>query len=140
MLAPKLQPKELTMKLMLIAILASLVVVSPAAFAADACATKGKLRHVVAFKFKESATPEQIKEVEKNFCALKAKISQIAALEWGTNCSPEQHAKGFTHCFIVTFNSAADRDAYLPHPAHKAFAGSLGGILADVFVVDFWAK
>ena len=51
-----------------------------------------------------------------------------------------QHAKGFTHCFLVTFNSAADRDAYLPHPAHKAFAGSLGPILADVFVVDFWAK
>ncbi len=129
------------MKWMLITLLATLVAVSPAAFAADACAAgSGKLRHVVAFKFKESATPEQIKEVEKNFCALKSKISQIAALEWGTNCSPEQHAKGFTHCFIVTFNSAADRDAYLPHPAHKEFAGGLGGIIADVFVVDFWAK
>ena len=91
MLALKLQPKELTMKLMLIAILASLVAVSSTAFAADVCACKGKLRHVVAFKFKESATPEQIKEVEKNFCALKSQIPQIAALEWGTNCSPEQH-------------------------------------------------
>ena len=128
------------MKLILIAVLAVLVAIPSGVFAADSCAAKGKLRHVVAFKFKESATPEQIKDVEKAFCALKTKIPQIASLEWGTNCSPEQHAKGFTHCFLVTFNSAADRDAYLPHPEHKAFAGSLGPILADVFVVDFWAK
>ncbi len=128
------------MKLMLIAVLASIVVLSPAALAADACAAKGKLRHVVSFKFKESATPEQIKEVEKAFCALKTQIPQIASLEWGTNCSPEKHAKGFTHCFVLTFNSDADRDAYLPHPAHKAFGKALGPVLADVFVVDFWAK
>ncbi|MBI5684061.1 MAG: Dabb family protein [Verrucomicrobia bacterium] len=128
------------MKLMLIALLASIVALAPAASAADACAAKGKLRHVVSFKFKESATPEQIKEVEKAFVALKAQIPQIAALEWGVNSSPEKHAKGFTHCFVLTFNSDADRDAYLPHPAHKAFGKSLGPVLADVFVVDFWAK
>jgi hypothetical protein len=128
------------MKLMLIAVLASLIAIPAAASAADSRAANGKLRHVVAFKFKPGATPEQIQEVEKAFRALKAKILQIAALEWGTNCSPEKHAKGFTHCFVLTFNSDADRDAYLPHPAHKAFAGSLGPVLDDVFVVDFWAK
>lgn len=128
------------MKPLLIAVLASIAILAPAASAADACASKGKLRHVVAFKFKENATPEQIKEVEKAFRALKTKIPQIAALEWGTNCSPEKHAKGFTHCFVLTFNSEADRDAYLPHPEHKAFGNSLGPVLADVFVVDFWAK
>ncbi len=128
------------MKLVLIAALASLVVLSPAALAADACSAQGKIRHVVSFKFKESATPEQIKEVEKAFCALKTKIPQIVSLEWGTNCSPEKHSKGFTHCFVLTFNNAADRDAYLPHPAHKAFGKSLGPVIADVFVVDFVAK
>jgi hypothetical protein len=128
------------MKLMLTAVLAAIIVLAPAASAADACASKGKLRHVVAFKFKDSATPEQIKEVEKAFRALKTQIPQIASLEWGTNCSPEKHAKGFTHCFVLTFASDADRDAYLPHPAHKAFGQSLGPVLADVFVVDFWAK
>ncbi|MCX6897643.1 MAG: Dabb family protein [Verrucomicrobia bacterium] len=128
------------MKPILIVVIASIVAFSPPTFAADACASKGKLRHVVSFKFKESATPEQIKEVEKAFCALKAKIPQIASLEWGTNCSPEKHSKGFTHCFVLTFNSDADRDAYLPHPAHKAFGKSLGPVIADVFVVDFRAK
>lgn len=140
MLSRNFKTKELTMKLLLITVLAALVAVSSTAFAADQGEHKGKLRHVVAFKFKESATPEQIKDVEKAFRALKEKIPQIVALEWGTNCSPEKHAKGFTHCFVLTFNSAADRDAYLPHPAHKAFGKSLGPVIADVFVVDFWAK
>lgn len=101
---------------------------------------KGKLRHVVAFKFKETATPEQIKEVEDAFRALKKKIPQIAEFEWGLNNSPEGLNKGFTHCFILTFNSEKDREIYLPHPDHKAFVKLLGPILADVFVIDYWAK
>jgi hypothetical protein len=98
-----------------------------------------KLQHVVAFKFKEGTTPQQIQEVEKEFRALKKKIPQIAALEWGTNNSPENLNKGFTHCFILTFKSEADRETYLPHPDHKAFGKMLGPILGDVFVIDFWA-
>jgi hypothetical protein len=101
---------------------------------------KSKLRHVVALKFKEGTTPEQIKKVEEAFKALKKKIPQIAALEWGTNNSPEKHDKGFTHCFILTFNSEADRQAYLPHPDHKAFGSVLGPVMADVFVLDYWAQ
>jgi len=98
-----------------------------------------KLQHVVAFKFKESATKEQIKEVEDAFRALKKKIKEVHALEWGTNVSPEKHAKGFTHCWILTFKSDKDRDTYLDHPEHKAFGKLVGPVIADVFVVDFWA-
>ena len=54
-----------------------------------------KLYHV--FKFKESATKEQIKEVEDAFRDLKKKIKEIQSYEWGTNVSPEKHDKGFTH-------------------------------------------
>jgi hypothetical protein len=98
------------------------------------------LRHVVCFKFKPDATPEQIKKVETEFVALKTKIPQISALEWGTNNSPEKLADGFTHCFIVTFNSEADRAAYLPHPEHKKFVDILKPILEKPFVIDFWTK
>jgi hypothetical protein len=101
---------------------------------------QGVLRHVVAFKFKETATADQIKEVENAFRALKQKIPQIAELEWGLNNSPEGLNKGFTHVFILTFKTEKDREIYLPHPDHKAFGKSLGPILADVFVVDFWAQ
>ena len=125
------------MKTLPLIALATLVAFLPTMSPAHAADAKGKIRHVVCFKFKDGTTPEQIKKVEQDFAALKSKIPQIAAFEWGTNVSPEKHDKGFTHCFFLTFNSATDRDAYLPHPAHKAFAGSLGSIIADVFVVDY---
>ncbi len=108
--------------------------------AAEKPVQRGKLLHVVAFKFKPSATPEQIKEVEDAFRGLKKKIPQIKDYQWGTNVSPEKHDKGFTHGFILTFNTEKDRDDYLVHPDHKAFGKMLGPVLEDVFVVDFWAQ
>lgn len=99
-----------------------------------------KLQHVVSFKFKSTATAQDIAKVEAAFRALKQSIPQIAALEWGTNVSKEKKDKGFTHCFILTFKSQEDLDAYLPHPEHKAFGKLVGPLLDDVFVIDFWAK
>jgi Stress responsive A/B Barrel Domain len=107
------------------------------AFAADGPAKKGKLKHVVAFKFKETATPEKIKEIEKAFGALKDKIPLVASIEWGTNVSSEHFDKGFTHCFIVTFNDEKSRDAYLVHPEHKKFVDLALPSVDDVFVLDF---
>lgn len=125
----------------LIIVLLAIVFMSLPSFSADDRTEKGgKLNHVVSFKFKETATPEQIKQVEEAFRGLKKKIKEIKALEWGTNVSPEKHDKGFTHCWILTFGSDKDRDAYLVHPDHKAFGKVVGPVIADVFVVDFWTK
>jgi len=107
--------------------------------ASNLSAADGQLYHVVSFKFKESATKEQIKQVEDAFRDLKKKVKEIQSYEWGTNVSPEKHDKGFTHAFVLTFKSDKDRDAYLIHPDHKAFGKIVGPVLADVFVVDFWA-
>lgn len=98
-----------------------------------------KVRHVVALKFKETATAEQIQKVEKAFSGLKAKIPQIVTLDFGTNVSPEKLNKGFTHCFLLSFKTEKDRDAYLVHPDHKAFADVLTPVLGDVFVIDYVA-
>ena len=102
--------------------------------------TKKMLRHVVLFKFKDSSTPAQVKEVEDAFLALPSKIKEIKSLEWGTNNSPENLAQGFTHCFFVTFNSEEDRAVYLPHPDHKAFGATLGPHLDKVLVIDYWTN
>jgi hypothetical protein len=101
---------------------------------------KGTVRHVVAFKFKDTASPEQIKQVEDAFRALKTNIPQIVSLEWGTNISAEKLDKGFTHCFLVTFKNEKDRDAYLVHPEHEKFKALVGPFVADVFVIDFLAR
>ena len=99
-----------------------------------------KIQHVVSFKFKRTAPPEDIQRVVTAFAGLKGKIPQIKALEWGTNISPENLNQGFTHCWILTFASAADRDAYLVHPDHKEFGRNLGPVLEAVFVIDFVAR
>ena len=99
-----------------------------------------RLRHVVLFKFKDTATEADIKKVEDAFSALPGKIPQIRDYEWGTNNSPEGLDKGFTHCFFLTFNSEQDRDIYLPHPDHKAFGEVLSPYLEDVLVVDYWTQ
>ena len=99
-----------------------------------------KLRHVVLFKFNESASAEDINNVEMAFEALPSKIKEIEDLEWGLNNSPEGINKGFTHCFFVTFDSEEARAIYLPHPEHKAFVDVLSPHLDDVLVIDYWTK
>lgn len=101
---------------------------------------KGKLQHVVSFKFKETTTKEQIKEVEDAFRGLKKKIPQIKDYQWGMNVSSEKRDKGFTHCFVLTFKAEKDRDDYIVHPDHKAFGKIVGPVLEDVFVIDFWVE
>lgn len=98
------------------------------------------LRHVVLFKFKDGTTSEQIRRIENAFCAMPSKVDAIYDFEWGTDVSVENRSEGFTHCFVVTFLSEADRAKYLPHPAHKEFGSVLGPHLDRVIVVDYWTK
>ena len=98
------------------------------------------LRHVVILKFKEGTSAADIRKVETAFCALPTRIETIYDFEWGTDVSVESRQKGFTHCFVVTFLSEADRAVYLPHPAHEEFGAVLGPHLDDVLVLDYWAN
>ena len=128
-----------------IALIVAAVVLVPALMAFSAggakeeAGMKKEIYHVVALKFKASATPDQIKEVEQAFEALKTKVPGVTSLHWGTNVSAEQRNKGFTHAFVLTFGSEKDRDTYLTHPAHKEFGKIAGPSIDDVFVIDFWS-
>ena len=97
------------------------------------------MKHIVAFKYKAGATSDQINEVTKAFKALPGKIPGITSFESGVNDSPENLNKGFTHVYLITFENAEARDAYLPHPEHKKFGELLGklDVLDEEFVVDF---
>ena len=98
------------------------------------------LRHAVFFRFKADAAAEDIAAVETAFATLPEKIDTIKAFEWGTNNSPESHDAGFTHCFLVTFDSAEGRAAYLPHPEHLKFVELLKPVLDAPRVLDFVAQ
>ena len=97
------------------------------------------VRHIVVLKYKPTATPAQIAEVTTAFRGLKTSIPGIVAFEDGVNNSPEKKNLGFTHVYVLTFESLAARDTYLPHPKHKEFGQLLGklGVVEDAFVVDY---
>ena len=116
----------------LTSLLLALILLTMSSLAAD-----GPIRHVVHFKFKADTTPAQIQKITEGFAALKTKISEVDSLEWGKNVSTEGLSKGFDYCWIVSFKTAKDRDAYLVHPAHKAFVEILKPVLDEAIVVDF---
>ena len=99
-----------------------------------------ELKHAVFFKFRDDADTDGVKAVEDSFAALPSKIDAIKTFEWGKNNSPEKHDHGFTHCFMLGFDSEEGRAEYLPHPDHKAFGSGLGPVLDKVRVLDFWAQ
>ncbi|WP_210546917.1 Dabb family protein [Rhodoferax sp. PAMC 29310] len=95
------------------------------------------IRHLVLLKFKAAVTAPDLQRIEVGFVDLQRQISTVQSLEWGTNNSPEGLAKGFTHCFNLTFADDAGRAVYLPHPAHLAFVEILKPALDDVLVLDY---
>lgn len=103
--------------------------------------TPGRLlRHVVMFKFKDGTTDEDVQRIEQTFAALPGKIEAIYDFEFGTDVSVEGKSAGFTHCFLVTFRSEAERAVYLPHAAHKEFISVVGPHVDNVLVVDYWTR
>jgi len=113
-----------------------------AALTAFTFAPSQQVRHLVVFKYKPDATPDQIAEATQAFKGLKNKIPGIVSFEHGKNISPEHKDLGFNYVYLITFENAAARDAYLPHPDHDKFGQLLGQlkIVEDVFVVDFSAQ
>lgn len=111
-----------------------------AALSLSSAIAGGEFRHVVFFKFKPEATPEQVKEIEKAFAELPSKVKEITGYEWGTSESVEKLNDGFTHCFFVSFKDKAGLEAYLPHAAHKAFGAKLKPLLEKAMVFDYTAK
>jgi hypothetical protein len=93
----------------------------------------------VVFQYREAATEAEIAQVTDAFRALRETIPGILAFERGVNNSAEGLNLGFTHAYTLTFEDAAARDAYLPHPDHAAFGELLEelGVVEEVFVVDY---
>jgi hypothetical protein len=98
------------------------------------------LRHVVMFKFIDGTPEEQVREIETQFAALPQNIQAIFDFEWGTDVSVENLQQGFTHCFVVTFQSEEDRATYLPHPQHLKFVQLVKPHVDKVLVVDYWTR
>lgn len=97
------------------------------------------LRHIVMYKFKESASPSDVQAVIDAFAALPSKVNTIIGFEHGTNVSQEGKSEGLTHVFVVTFRDEAGREFYLKSPAHDAYVAVVKDKREKVVVFDYWA-
>ena len=113
----------------------------------------GNVRHMVMFRFRQSATPEQRHQVTEHFLAL-AKESRrpdhspvVVSIETGVQNSGESSDLGLERAYLVTFRSEGDRNFYVGQPvvadshyfdaAHEAFKTFAKPYLAKVVVFDF---
>jgi hypothetical protein len=113
------------------------------------------LYHVVLFRFRPDVDETTVSEVVHRFRALKhaRPKNNIYSLDSGvishcvSSCAPNESDANlyFTHAFVVTFRTEADRNYYLDvhddHQQFKAFVGPLlDGGAHGVFVFDYWAS
>ena len=54
-----------------------------------------ELKHALFLKFKESASAEEVKEVEEAIAKLPSQVDAVKSFEWGKNNSPEKHDDGY---------------------------------------------
>jgi hypothetical protein len=99
-----------------------------------------EVKHALFLKFKESATQEQIKEVEEAIAKLPSQCDSIKSFEWGKNNSPETHDEGFTDCFMFTFDDVEGLKKYASTPEHQAVVEKIMAAAEKGRVLDFWTK
>ena len=98
------------------------------------------VQHMVLVKFKPDVSSEKIAELFDQLAELPHLISGIKHFAWGPNASPEGFDHGYTHGFLMTFESRAARDAYLPHPEHERVKAAIIPWLDAVVVFDVEEK
>lgn len=99
------------------------------------------IRHCVFVKYQPSVTVAERQALVDALHALEPKIDGMGAVLASRNVSPEGLGKGFDDGFVIEFDTAAARDAYLVHPDHQAVgarivAAAEGGP-AGILVFDF---
>lgn len=94
------------------------------------------IAHVVLVQWKTN-DPERREAVRTAVARLLVEIPEIRELRAGESTSPEGLEQGFDYGFVMSFDTHADRDRYLSHPAHLAVADLIGRSAERVLVFDF---
>ena len=89
------------------------------------------IRHIVLLKIKTETSQDTVGQIERALAGLKDKIPGILSFDWGPYSSDEGLNKGFTHGFVMDFESAAARAPLEPPTRRKAFENSEKLLLFD---------
>lgn len=98
------------------------------------------IRHYGVFQFLPEITPEEIDECFTLMATMVGRIDGLLDFEHGPYMSDEGLNDGYTHGFIMTFDTAESRDAYLPHPIHEEVRAVVAPRLERLVVFDFAAS
>ena len=94
-------------------------------------------RHFGVFQFKEGVGKAEINQCFSTMQDMVGKIPGLLEMEHGPYDSSEGLNNGYTHGFIMTFDSPESRDAYLPHPLHEEAKDYVVPKLERSVVFDF---
>jgi hypothetical protein len=92
--------------------------------------------HVVLVSWQSGQSAVAEESVRPALRDLANTIPGISGLVEGHSTSPEGLEDGHDYGFVVTFDSAEARDAYLPHPRHRVVADEIGRYAQRVVVFD----
>lgn len=96
-----------------------------------------QIQHIVLVKIKPEVTTEKITEIFTLLASLQQLIPGITYFAGGPYSSPEGMNQGFTHAFLMTFESVDARNAYLPHPEHERVKAVLLTCIDGAISFDF---
>lgn len=102
-----------------------------------------QIQHLVLFKIKPEVTSEKITSMlEPADAGSSIWLGALLTKAGGQYSSPEGLNQGYTHGFVMTFESVDARDAYLPHPEHSRVKAALLPCIDSVVAFDFelWAR
>ena len=101
------------------------------------------IKHCVLLRIKTEASQETIDRIFQGLAELKGKCAGVLDFCGGPYDSPEGLDRGFTHGFIMSFDTEDNRNAYLTDPDHEAvkqliepnLEGGIDGVVAFDFIV-----
>ncbi len=96
-----------------------------------------EVKHYGVFQFHDDVTAEQIDDCFAEMQSMVGQIPGLLDMIHGPYDSDEGMNEGFTHGFIMTFESPEARDRYLPHPIHERVKDIVVPRLERVIVFDF---
>ncbi len=76
------------------------------------------VQHIVLLKFKPEVTEQQIENIMQAIENLQQVLPQILSYKGGANNSGVEMDRGYTHGFIMEFDTVADVKSYFEHPIH----------------------
>ena len=83
------------------------------------------IQHIVLCKIRAEVSADEVAAIWAALDAVRDVVPGMGAASFGENVSPEGLARGYTHGFVIAFEDAAARDAYLVAPEHKAAGARL---------------